>query len=351
MPMKQTKSAFLSKLAAKGQQAHEKHKADETDYGQINLPAGIEQGIAKLVECKFDVVKPGKTYAGEFFFYAAGVVVFPQEHNGLKVAGQRTSVMEMLCDTKNQEGVVTPFADHYAKVLNEFRKLGVDTVSITFDELETVAADIKEQGIYFRFRTWKGKKQTTGPYKNVEPRVNHDWNGACEYNEEEGDGDVVETVVEQPQAPAPKQLQPASPTSTEETAPAVQEEEVDMAALAALADSQEQGSEDAAAQLTDMALQAGMTEDSIRGANNWTEVVELIQTGGGEVTPEEPAPPAEPVKGQACKYAPIDPKTKKPGKLLDTVIVWVDKKAQTVNLKDLGDGKTIYKAVKWTSLQ
>ena len=189
---KQTaRSKFLATLKKKGgDKAFDAHKADETVFSSGgNLPPGIEGGVAQLVDCKFDVFKKGKT-EGEYFFFASGVVKEPKQHNGVRVEGLRTSIIEPMCDTpgRSREDVDA----HLEWVLNEMRKLGVNTAELDVEDLEETVADLREAKPHFRFRTWQGS--ATKQFPN--PRVNETWNGTCEYDGEDAEDDVVESSTD-----------------------------------------------------------------------------------------------------------------------------------------------------------
>ncbi len=198
MAVQKAKSGLAAKLGAKGHSAVETHKNDETVFqGGGELPAGIENGIAQIVECKFDIVKEGDS-KGEYYFYAGGVVVSPKsimtDDGEFPVEGMRTSITEPLYDTPSRSRKTVD--DHLAWILNELRKLGVDTSEVSLDNLEETAAAIKESGTTFRFRTWQGK--ATEEYPN--PRVNHQWAGAVDY-EVSSEEDVQEEAATTTKAP------------------------------------------------------------------------------------------------------------------------------------------------------
>lgn len=346
MPVSKGKSAFMAKMGDKLRKAHEAHKGDETTYSEFgNLPEGIDGGIAQIVEVKFDQYKKGET-KGEFFFYAAGTVHKPLEHNGMRTEGLRTVIMEPLCDTPTRTRKTVD--DHVEWIYNELRKLGVDTSSMSFDDLEPACEALKEAAPFFRFRTWKGSKATEGKYKDQEPRVQHQWDGAVEYDPETGEGGGA---VEDSSGEAPSESEAASSEAGGE---------IDVAALVEQANS---GDGDAQQALTDAALAAGVSKEDVDTAANWEAVADYItQAGEGAVSSEsepEPEKPWEPKKGETCTYQPIDPKTKKPfidpktkkaRKPVECTIEGSDKKSKTATLKNLDDGKTTYKGVKWDAI-
>jgi len=328
MPRQTSKSGLAGKLGAKGKAAVKGHRTDGTSYGQMELPEGIEAGVAQLVDCKFDIVKEGKTNAGEYYFYAAGVVHQPKDAGGVPVEGLRTSIMEMVCDTPSYTRETVD--DHLEWVLNEFRKLGVETEQLEVEDLETVAEQLKEEHPFFRFRTWKGQKQTTGQYAGKEPRVQHQWNGVCEYEGDGTEGEASDDTGE------------ASPEETVEE-PAVEES----SGLAALAEAADGGDEEAAATIGEKAESAGIDPSEIA---TWTEVVELIEGAevgaGGEA--ETPLPVNEDWQPAKEEIYFFKPKGARKRIEAEVTAVFVTKKV--CNLRSLEDEK-LYKGVSWEKLE
>lgn len=373
MPSQTVKSGLAGKLGAKVTEVLQENKDTEATYsGGGDCPAGIDNGVAKLVEFKFSQYKDGEM-KGEYFMYAAGIVVAPDVHNGMPIKGLRTSIMEPLCDTPNRKRATAE--DHVLWVQNEMKKLGVTPESV--DDLETCAEALKEAAPYFRFRTWKG--EATKEYPN--PRVNHDWNGTKgleNWVPEEGDGGVVdETGDGEPAEEAPKA--PPKPTSTAKkpaAAPATKPTTTKSAAKKPapapepepepaaednnwdeLAEQADNGDTDAQQALKAQCDLFNIDEEAVEQASNWTEVADLLkaaateQEGGEPAEPEEAAAEWEPSVGDVVKFNPIDPKTKKPGKkAVECEVKTVDKNKKIVNLQNLDDKKQSYKGISWDSL-
>lgn len=410
MAKKSTTSGVLfSKLGASLQQSYEAHKADETDYGSGGeLPAGIELGVAKLTDCKFDTYKTGKLQ-GKFYFYAAGIVVEPKTHTleggrVVRVEGLRTSIMEPLCDTPDSAGKKKTFDDHFASILNEIRKLGVDTAQVPPDQLEAVVNSLADGDIHFGFRTWSGKPTAEYP----EPRVTHTWTGACEYEETTTD-DVVEeeapVLEEVPVAPAPvvatkktakKPAPPPAPEPVPDSGTIGEDEELESIIEAAIA-----GDEGAQLKLAEIGETAGVPNDAIVNAPDWETVGQLVRDASGDsdvgeddgdvdtvalgaaadagdteaealltaIAVEAGLDPNDgeaypdwkalgvalageggeeeytPTVGSVCKYTPVG-KTK----AVDCEITYIDAAKRTVNLKNLADNKP-FKGVSWDKLK
>jgi hypothetical protein len=319
MAKKVRKGTLASKLGAAGEKAVSSHRTDETvfDTGG-DLPAGIEGGIAQLTECKFDTFKKGDN-TGEYFFFASGAVKEPKRHDGVPIEGLHTRIgPEPLCDTPNRQS--RPDVDaHVDWVMNEMRKLGVDTSELDIDSLEEAAAAIKEEQPHFRFRTWKG--DATEQYPN--PRVNHVWSGACEY--EEGDEETDDVVDE---------------TEEEDEAP-----EEDLTALGKAADGDDEAAQTA---LSEKAEEAGIDPDDY---DTWTEVAEAIEGAPEdeeeEEEEEEDDTPSsfEPEKEEVYLYKP--PRARK---AIECEVMAVFPRKRTCNLKSLDDGKS-FKNVPWEKLE
>lgn len=405
MAKQTTTGGVLGKLnAAKFRQAHEAHKNDETEYSKFGeLPAGIEGGVARLVEAKFDLYKEGNN-TGEPFFYAAGVVVTPVEftdRHGVThvIEGLRTSIGPIpMCDTKNREGQTTTLAEHYARILNELRKLGVATASLQFEQLEATVARLKQIGPYFKFRTWQSKPTEQYP----DPRVNHDWQGIVKVasgaspNGRMADATPAASAPAAPTRPglppssqprgparpgpaaAPPSAapsRPAAPRGPARPAPAptpppqpepVAEEQPAFSEFSDLESLVERAAaDDGAAQeeLTQLAAAAGVEEQAL-AAQSWQEVAELIVAAqGGEGVMDgqglpgagdgtEPAAEGEwvPAVTEVYAYRPLVKGKPSPTQVL-VEVVEVFEDSQTVTLKNTKNQKVTYMDVPWDVLE
>lgn len=361
MPPQTGKSALAAKLGARGQAAHAKGKDLDVVYDTSGrLPPGIEGGIAQLVDCKFDVIAPGKTGAGEYFFYAAGVVVSPTEFtdkNGNKhrIVGQRTSIMEVLYDTPSRSRKTVE--DHYLWVLNELKKLGVDTSQTTVNDLEAIAAALKKSKPYFKFRTWAGSKQEiedrggkywvgdkgpyashdaaqkANPYAGKDPMTNEVWNGVCDAPDVEAGGGVED------------QTQDAG--EVKDAKADVDPTEVDGQDLGALVEKANKKDKAAQTRLKELAMERGHAEDVCDATDTWEELAALCSadpTGEGESGGDDSGSTEdggggtewEPQKGE-CYFVKLkDPRTKRENKKgTECEVVSVNKAKKTVKMKRL----------------
>jgi hypothetical protein len=323
-------SGFLSKMST-AKEAFEKHKGDEVKYDTGGeLPAGVE-GVAQLVECKFSQYEKGDK-KGEYFFYAAGVVVEPKEHDGLKIQGRRTSIMEPLCETPTRSRKSVD--DHLQWILNQLKLLGAPVAEISFEDLEPTVVMLKEAKPYFKFRTWKGTKQKpTDP----EPMVNHVWNGIVEYEHEESADDGVEDNTEEVAEPKKENKKEASKKEETKTVETVTDEEWNE--LATLADEMD---EEAQTNIEAKAKGLGIDVDNY---DSWGSVVEAIKEKLAVSDSEDDSgTEAEIEVGDLCHYKPISLKTKKPGKAVACEVVSVNESG-TYDLKNVDNEKIIYKDV------
>lgn len=349
MPVQAGKSGLAAKLGKKLVEAHEAHKADETRFGNQNLPEGIEGGIAEVAMCKFDVYKEGDN-KGQYYFMASAIVQEPPQIGGIPIRGLRTQIgPEPICDTPNSTGKRKTLADHWAWVLNELRKLGLATKDLAPDKVEVAAAALEKAKVHTRFRTWKGKKQTTGQYANQEPRVMHEWTGKCDYKPgtttmvDDGTGEAAESNFT-PEEDAAQEEQQVEESQVEETT-----EETGAPDLDALAAAADEGDKDAGAAIQALCENAGFTGKEIEAMNSWTDALAAVREKQADVPTEETtAAPAEdwkPKKGEIELYKP--PKAKKP---IECEILEVSHKNKTVDLKNLDDGRAIYKGVAWSAI-
>ena len=99
--------------------------------------------------------------------------------------------MEPLCDTPGRRRESEE--EHIEYVLAVLQQFGVDTSEIEPDELEEedFFSELIADGVYLRYRTWKGKP--TDQFPN--PRVNIEFLGACEYEEDEDE--TTEDVIDE----------------------------------------------------------------------------------------------------------------------------------------------------------
>lgn len=383
MPKQSAKSGLTAKLGTVGAKAFEAHKADEVVLSAGgDLPAGIDDGIAKVKNIKFGQYKEGD-FKGEYYYSARAIVVEPK-----KYAGLATQIgPEPMCDTPTRSRKTVE--DHLAFVMNEYRKMGINTEEIGYDDLETTAAALTEDGPYIRFRTWKGSKQeivekngkfyvgdkeykteaaakAANKYVGVEPRTQHDWRGLAEGYVDESDassGTEDETETEEAEAEAVEEEVVEEETveeevAEEETEVAEEEEEgPDLDALAKKADKKDKA---AMKQLKAIALEAGLEEDAVDNADDWKSVVTMINDAATPAEEEEEAVVEEeeewkPKKEETYKYALLNPKTKKKSNI-DVEVMTVSEKNESVTLKNLETGKTLVGAdkkpiaIKWDKL-
>lgn len=316
MPKQTAKTGGLAaKYADKGRKAVAEHRTDETKYSTGgNLPSGIEDGLAQLTKCYFAQYEQGDGLKGEYYFRAEGTILEPKtftdaKGNTHRLQGKMTSIMEPLCDTPTRSRPTT--ADHVAWVLNEMRKLGLPTKDLTFDDLETAAAQLQEAAPLFSFRTWDGGKDeivqqngqwyvqkngktTAGPFRNEaalkaakpyagkEPMVNQVWNGVVS---DQTVPDESSNAVQDDTASS------SAPTTNDEqqgTGPLVSETD-DLDILAELADGNSDQAEDAAKKIVELGNAANLSDDVLENTENWTAAAELVKKAIAKPAGKKPA--------------------------------------------------------------
>jgi hypothetical protein len=337
MPRQEGKSDFEMKYGNRARTALEKAKKAETVYSSGgNLPPGIEAGVARIYECKVDTFKTGDN-KGQLFFFASGIVKRPKAINGIPVEGLHTRIRpEPLCDTPNARGEKArrTLEEHVNWAVNMLRLLGLNTAQ--FDgSLEDMCNAVKSARPYFRFRTWQGQPSKEFP----DPRVNETWLGHCEFTAEEDD---VADDVDEPSSDYEPDV-----TEEKEDEGAGEPNEEDLGSLAARADN---GDNEAAAELRQKAIAAGVEESAADEAESWGAVVEMMrELGEGNIDSRENGESEEdgswePEKESVYGFRP--PRARKP---VDCSVTAVFHGKRTVNLRDLDDGKT-YKGVPWDRL-
>jgi hypothetical protein len=342
------------KLGGKLDKALKSVRGNETKFDTGgSLPAGIENGIAQLVDIKFDTYKKGDNQ-GEVFFYAAGVVLAPTSHEGRPIQGLRTSIIEPMHDTPNRSRKT--LQDHLDWVCNQLRLLGVETADMEADDLELAVEALKAAKPTFRFRTWMSEKTKEFP----NPRLNEVWQGVVAFTPPTDDGVEDETDGEESdedeEAPAPaaakKQVgnkaAPPKPTPGKKTAAKKAEPEgPDLTLLRELAE-QADGDQDeeAAEQIGKAAESVGIPSKKYNALPSWGDVVDLIEQIAGSGGGEEPAESAgtELNVGDTVQYTP-------PGEDIpeDCEVLAINEKRQIATIKSLVDEKT-YKGISIAAL-
>jgi len=296
-----TKSLLMGKLGNSFVQAHNQVKDAPVKQPQGGeCPAGVENGDARLVECKIVEIAPGKTNAGKLMFYAAAIVKRPKEIDGMNIEGLRTQINEPLFDTPTRSEGNRTLTEHIAKMYNHLKLLGLKVENLRPDTIEVAIENLKKTKPMIKFRTWKGQKQTTGMYAGREPMINHMWLGLSDYKEPEnavhpsaaattevsipddviqahiGDNNIVEPGTTTAQGEA---LFSGNPVSTNGTGGTTSNETAidldnldsgDIDSLAKRADAQDLT---AMMELQSMALKAGVTQEFIDNASSWVLVV------------------------------------------------------------------------------
>ena len=403
-------SSILAKLGKRGQEVAAAHATKEPELPNMGLPAGIENAIAQVVDCKFGIVEEGKPKAGAMYFMAQGIVKEPSTFKGMTIAGRRTMIYKEIADAKgniNEKNM--EWAQDQLKILVG---KNADPTMFHLDKMESTAALIRKAKPHTLFRTWKGDKQDVrqvegkwflcnlteegevknivtiqgvkkGPYPSEaaaraankyagnEPMVNNQWCGAVTYAPPSTNGQVVD---ESPPADEPSTS--SEPTGHDDTdtsgasfdefqqpEPVQGEEDLDAIAAEAYKNAEAQQ------QLERIAVEAGIDSDTVNAAQAWEDVVKMIREareagsaateGGTEETPAEE--PWTPEKGEVCYYypklngKPVLGKNKKPLRS-EVVVLTSDKKSSTATIQDNATKKPVLGTnkkpllVKWDDL-
>lgn len=329
MPKQSKPSSLRDRLKSTGVREETRGKEAKAPGGG-SLPAGISGGVAKLTRLDFDVMESGD-YAGEQRLYAHGTCVKPktftdEQGNVHSTEGALVQLSAIkLCDTKDGNGGVVPFEDNWAKAENRLKLLGVPTEDIDDDTFEEdVLQYVKDNDIYFRFRTWKPDDRDgvivilEGVAENFDPDVEEDV--------QVDDDEPVPAAKASPAkaATTTAKAAPAKGKATKQAEPEAEEEgAVDLVALGKKGD---KGDDDAQVELTNIAEKLGIDTNEYP---DWATVSQAIQeaqdgaAGGG-------APTETPAKGDLFKYN---------GKEVEVTAVFEDK--EKVNLREVKSKKIV----------
>lgn len=289
-----------------------KHKDDETDFGGGgSLPGNINGGIAKYSGGKIDLYKSGPN-KDKPYMSLTGVVVKPDEYRGMQ-----TRLRIDLFTVKDVKGEVKKTEEEQvARALNEMRKLGIDTSSLSVDDWEEALNLHAQEDVAFRFHTFQSAPTKQFP----KPRVFENWDGRIESYTENGEDSEVEDYT-------------GDSDVTE--APSEEAEEQDWSALGEAADG---GDVDAQNAIKEACEAAGIDCDNL---DSWGEAAAALGAGSEEGKEESQDEGWVPQVGDELSYKP-----KGPGKPSDCVVTKVTK--NTLTLKRKSDNK-MFTGVPYTS--
>src|ERR1044072_3571041 len=185
MPPQTTQTNVLAKYGAKANEAIRKHAQDETTYGIIKIPGGINQGIAQLTHCYFGQYKTGE-FKGEAYLRAQATILEPHtamdRDQEVTVKGLQTSVMMPVHPKKNQKGETITLEDQISRILNFFRSIAGEDATANFqqiNDLYAIAAGIQQARPYIKFSTSYGKERFDPKTKEkLPPTVFENWHGS-----------------------------------------------------------------------------------------------------------------------------------------------------------------------------
>lgn len=398
MPVQQQMSSFATRLGGRVAQANVEHRDKPVDVGNRRLPAGIRSGMAKLsaMYTKQQTEDNAKTPKGETFFRASAIALFPEQHNGEKVAGMVTQVVIPLCDVpaKGQRKAQS-FSDNWYEFQNFFKLLGISPpVGPQYepssppgsDPAKDLAAGAQVEAYYFAAmkaltdpqrsptyiefstRGWTPPKTPQSP--NPEEIVFETWHGlapperVAALNGQYSPGAGVTVVPGRTSQPF-NEFEPPPQTPPQVQIPSPQHNPVDVtdevASLVETAMGDPEGTTEdgaaASARLEELAWAAGWTKDQTANppapyTNDWAGVgdMALNPPTGAPTAPTAPtvSPMGIPVVGMKYKFAK---RTKDGAKLKnnkgeefppqEVEVVTVDPAAKTCTLKTAKDGKDV----------
>ena len=367
MPAQKTTAnkGFLDKMR---NSAFAKHVGDaakkEIQYGPEQLPAGI-RAICQIHDIGLKTydsdtkmkTAEGKSAAGEYYFYAVGVIVEPEMHvypDGVerKIAGRQVRINVPCIATKTAGGKVTSQEDQCDKIMQEIGKLtSQDYIAdASFEQIPDLIEGVKQSKPYFNFATSvkaaSTEKGPDGKTPKYPEGVWENWNGNRGLESYQGPDAQATTTVDNTGGDGGSNNATSAPAG----------DEPDLDALVEAATNQDQ---DAIDKLTELATACGVElgpdtdapANTVNGADSWQTVREWIDAGGAPDLPAEDQA-FEPTVKAVVKYkAPVDPK-KPTGakKTFDCEVKSVNKGKRLVTIRNLTN-KVEYKDVSWDDVE
>jgi len=357
MPMKQgtnNVAAALSVIRKAAPGADKKFRDKPAEISGGMLPAGL-RGIAKLSGFKL-AVKDDGFYKGKGYVAFRGVVKKCTDGQGNDYRGSLFYHEIVFADGRGfGKKPGKKAVDKVDAAMNTMKLLGLDLSNSTYDDWPTLMEEAIDNVTHFHFRTWAMPVTKTEP----SPRVNAEIVRVAEgYTDDEATEDVVDNTETEVVSEEEEESETQEEGEVEEGAEGT-EESPDYEALAETADSKDKKrakeAEEAASVIQEAAKERGVDFEAY---GSWAEVVEAMNSESSEaeeqaeeaeteVEQEEPAPS----KGDVVSYKPIDPKTKKlVKKAVECEVIKVYGPKKKADLKNLENGKTVYKDVSWDRL-
>ena len=134
------KSKLINKLKKKSKGAWKRSKKVEAKAKGRQLPGGLENAVAKLVDYKFDEDKNHNPY-----FQLIGTVVEPEEYKGM-----RCVISHFIAESQTKT-----VEDKLDGLSNDLQLFGVETTGLDIGEIPEAIEALVEEGPFFLFRTWK----------------------------------------------------------------------------------------------------------------------------------------------------------------------------------------------------
>lgn len=384
MPMQsQQNSSFAARLGVRVSQANAEHAAKPVSTGNRRLPPGIKNGIAKLsaMYTKQQTEDNGMVPKGSDFFRASAVVMFPKEHDGMKVSGMLTSQTVPLCDTPAKgKREAKSFNQHWFEFQNVFKLLGIPACPETpvtdptgvkteayFFAAMKALTNPQAKPVYISFSTRGWTPAATPQSPKPEEFIFEDWHGLAseedvakalgQFNPAAGVSEMPPTQPPTGNHAAPTQAAPpAQPTAH---APTDLTDEVASLIEAAMNDKDGNTEDGVAAhsRLEELAWANGWTREQTAAAADWAAVGEMAlgkPTHGQAPATPAAAPPAAPngtpTPGVGTRWM-FAKRTKDGARLTNSKgepfppqeveVVTSDAAAKTCTVKSRKDGKDI----------
>ena len=332
-------SSIFAKLGNQTREAMAKTATKEPEIPGMNLPAGIDNGIAQVVECKFGISEPGKKNPGAMYYMSQAIVKEPEylktENGRIKVAGRRTMLYKEVVSPPNQQGERKVNEKNMEWAQDQLKMLvgkNANPEMFHLDKMESTAAFIRQAKPHTLFKTYKFDKQDVknvseeaakgfkvkpgwylcnlsddgtvkslskiegsyrGPYPSEasaraankyagnEPMVQQAWCGTVTYTPPSPNGQVVD---ESPPADEPStSFEPTGHTDDDTSGASFDEfqqsdpiPEVGEEDLDAIAVEAYKNAE-AQQQLENIAVEAGVDAEAVGNATCWEDVVTMIR--------------------------------------------------------------------------
>lgn len=337
--------------------AIKKTRGNETKRGNVDLPPGIKNGTATLVEGVIGKYKSGNN-KGESYVRLAGTVVSPKQHTytprawksgkgkdggeivnldsvKVKTEGLRTQLMFPLCETRRT------LEENVDDLFNTLRRLGAETNEIEDeDDIKEIIEGLVEEGVNFEFWTRASDPNANYPQEGCW----ENWGDSIEASDnDDDDDDGIEEDDDDEDNESDEYDEDEDEDEDEEDPPFGTADE-----LEEIADKAENGTraekKKAQAELDKRAEAAGLDPESTEYENaDWHEIAQMIRDADVDEDDDDEESIA-PEVGEAYLYKP--PRKRK---AIEVTVKSSNKRKETCTLVDNDDNE--FKNVAWDKLE